>query len=79
MIPITSSGMPNSIRVNSAPSPADGKVEIIVIAWIVLSYSKKRISRASRRYGSAGILSLPPLKIQSHRQDPVSIKARDAW
>ena len=25
MMPITSSGMPNSIRVSKAPSPADGK------------------------------------------------------
>ena len=37
MIPITSSGMPNSINVSNAPSPAEGSVEIIVIGWIVLS------------------------------------------
>ena len=37
MMPITSSGMPNSIRVSNAPSPAEGKVEMIVIGWIVLS------------------------------------------
>ena len=28
---------PNSIRVSSAPSPAEGRVEMIVIGWIVLS------------------------------------------
>jgi len=39
MMPITSSGMPNSFKVNRAPSPAEGKVEMIVIGWIVLSYS----------------------------------------
>jgi hypothetical protein len=37
MMPITSSGMPNNIRVSNAPSPAEGKVEMIVIGWIVLS------------------------------------------
>ncbi len=37
MIPITSSGMPNSISVSKAPSPAEGKVEMIVSGWIVLS------------------------------------------
>ena len=37
MMPITSSGMPNSIKVSSAPSPAEGRVEMIVIGWIVLS------------------------------------------
>jgi hypothetical protein len=30
MMPITSSGIPNSISVNKAPSPAEGKVEMIV-------------------------------------------------
>ena len=43
MMPITSSGMPNSIRVNKAPSPAEGRVEMIVIGWIVLSYSMPRM------------------------------------
>jgi len=36
MMPITSSGRPNSIRVNRAPRPAEGKVEMMVIGWIVL-------------------------------------------
>jgi hypothetical protein len=43
MMPITSSGMPNSISVNSAPSPAEGRVEMIVIGWIALSYSMPRM------------------------------------
>ena len=43
MIPITSSGIPNSIRVSNAPSPAAGRVEMIVIGWIVLSYSMPRM------------------------------------
>jgi hypothetical protein len=30
IMPITSSGMPNSIKVKSAPSPADGKVAMFL-------------------------------------------------
>jgi hypothetical protein len=36
IIPITSSGMPNSINVSNAPSLAEGRIEMIVIGWIVL-------------------------------------------
>ena len=43
MMPITSSGMPNSFNVSNAPSPAEGRVEMMVIGWIVLSYSMPRM------------------------------------
>ncbi len=40
MIPISeirSSGMPNSISASNAPTPADGRVDRIVIGWMKLS------------------------------------------
>ena len=43
MMPMTSSGMPTSIRVSRAPSPAEGRVEMMVSGWIVLSYSMPRM------------------------------------
>ena len=35
--------MPNNIKVNRVPSPAGGKVEMVVIGLIVLSYSIPRM------------------------------------
>ena len=43
IMPITSSGMPNSINVANAPSPAAGKVDRMVSGWIMLSYSMPRM------------------------------------
>ena len=35
---ITDSSMRNRIRVSSAPMPADGRPEMMVIGWMKLSY-----------------------------------------
>ena len=37
MAAITSNWMPNAIRPSNAPTPAEGRVDRMVIGWIVLS------------------------------------------